>query len=492
MKHLKRGLLILLAIVAFNNVNAQDEDNPWAIDIGTNAVDFYPTGADWPLPYPVIPENPENPYLGGFGEDFFNVNDHWNTASVISRIRVGRYIGAGFGIGLAGSFNKIDKIGNYDASDLSYFGLDMDIRWNFLHGWFDPYLLVGGGYTWLDEVGNGTLNGGLGINFWFNDFIGANVQTMYKHSFDDADITTLPHFQHALGLNFKFGGKDTDGDGIYDKYDDCPEVAGLEAFNGCPDSDLDGIKDSEDACPNTPGLAEFNGCPDTDGDGIEDAKDACPEVAGVAEFNGCADTDGDGVADPKDNCVDVPGLKELNGCPDTDKDGITDAKDGCPQEAGPAANNGCPWSDKDGDSVLDKDDQCPDVAGTVANNGCPEVTQEVQNQLNAYAKTILFDSGKSSFQSQTLPVLASMNAIFKDYPTAKFALGGYTDSYGSLKSNQLLSERRVNAVRDWFVANGINAERLSATGFGEANPIDSNKTRAGRANNRRVEVRLVK
>ena len=85
-----------------------------------------------------------------------------------------------------------------------------------------------------------------------------------------------------------------------------------------------------------------------------------------------------------------------------------------------------------------------------------------------------------------------MNAIFKEYSSAKFALGGYTDSVGSLKGNQLLSERRVNAVRDWFIANGIAADRLTATGFGEANPIDSNKTRAGRANNRRVEVKLVK
>ena len=63
------------------------------------------------------------------------------------------------------------------------------------------------------------------------------------------------HFQHSLGLSVKFGGKDTDNDGIYDKDDACPEVFGLEAFNGCPDSDGDGIEDSKDACPNEAGLA---------------------------------------------------------------------------------------------------------------------------------------------------------------------------------------------------------------------------------------------
>jgi hypothetical protein len=71
---------------------------------------------------------------------------------------------------------------------------------------------------------------------------------------------------------FKFGGKDTDGDGIYDKDDACPEVAGLAQFNGCPDTDGDGIQDSEDACPEVAGLAAFNGCPDTDGDGIADKR----------------------------------------------------------------------------------------------------------------------------------------------------------------------------------------------------------------------------
>ncbi len=85
-----------------------------------------------------------------------------------------------------------------------------------------------------------------------------------------------------------------------------------------------------------------------------------------------------------------------------------------------------------------------------------------------------------------------MNAIFKEYPNAKFELEGHTDSAGSAKSNQILSERRANAVRDWFMANGISDDRLSSKGFGEANPIDSNRTRAGRANNRRVEIKLAK
>jgi len=110
--------------------------------------------------------------------------------------------------------------------------------------------------------------------------------------------------------------------------------------------------------------------------------------------------------------------------------------------------------------------------------------------LNEYARTILFDTGKASFKKETDPVLKAMTAIFKEYPQASFTIEGHTDSVGSEKSNHLLSERRANAVKDYLVANGISDDRLSAVGYGEAQPIDNNKTRAGRANNRRVEVKL--
>jgi len=454
MKHLKKGLLILLAVVSFNTINAQDEDNPWAIEIGTNAVDFYPTGADF------SPMGDGTQYLGDYFDDFFNVDDHWNTASVVSRIRVGRYIGSGFAIGLAGSFNSIDKIGDYKASDLSYFGLDFDVRYNFIKkGWFDPYATIGGGYTWIDEDGNGTINGGIGINFWFNDFIGANVQTMYKHSFDEDAM--LPHFQHALGIVFKFGGKDTDSDGIYDKYDACPEVAGIEAFNGCPDTDGDGIQDSEDACPNEAGLAALNGCPDRDGDGVADKDDACPDVKGLAALNGCPDADGDGVADKDDECPNV---------------------------AGPAENKGCPWPDTDGDGVLDKDDKCPSIVGPAENDGCPVVTEEVQKEITDLARAIYFKTGKMSFTDETSIRMEKVSEILAEYTSIGFVVEGHTDSTGSDKINNKLSQQRADAVMNYLIENGFPADKISAKGFGSSSPIGNNKTSKGRQENRRVEI----
>ena len=458
MKNLSRLLFAMLLVLGYSNVNAQDENNPWQITIGANAVDAYPSGDGAPFSETIFSK-------------YFDV-DNYNILPSLSTISVSKYLSDGFSFGVAGSINKIDSWGedaNGDAisvDDLSYYGVDGTIKYSLGQAldWntFEPYLGVGGGYTWVDEVGAGTLNGTLGFNVWFSENVGLTIQSAYKHAFEDYLQT---HFQHTAGISIKFGGTDTDGDGIYDKDDACPDVAGLEAFNGCPDSD---------------------------GDGIEDSKDDCPNEAGAAEFNGCPDSDGDGVADKDDNCPSVAGLKALAGCPDADGDGVTDGDDACPNTAGPAANKGCPWPDSDGDGVLDKDDKCPDVKGTVANNGCPEVTAEIQKTLNEYAKTILFDLGKSTIKSQSEPVLKDIIGILNEYPTAKFTVEGHTDSTGSDKLNQSLSEARALSVKEYLVENGVDEFRLSALGYGESKPIDTNNTKAGRANNRRVEINLAK
>ncbi len=466
MKHLSRLLLATILMLSFSTANAQDKNNPWQISFGVNAVDFYPVGEDAPR--------------GGYFDEFYNATDHWSILPSLSTISVSKYLNDNFSFGVTGSINKINKFGNNDDAiwagtstvtpdDWSYYAIDGIVKYSFAEVLnskkFEPTLGVGGGYTWVDEIGAGTLNGALGLNYWFTDNIALSYEAKYKHSFEDY---LNKHWQHFVGLSIKFGGVDSDGDGIYDKDDACPEVFGLEAFNGCPD---------------------------TDGDGIEDAKDDCPNEAGKAEMNGCPDSDGDGVADKNDDCPTVPGLKALAGCPDSDGDGVADPDDKCVEKAGPAANSGCPWPDSDNDGVLDKDDKCPNEAGTVANNGCPEVvepTAEVIATLNSYAKTILFDTGKSTFQQKTYPVLQAITAILKEYPKADFSVEGHTDSVGSKSLNQGLSEKRANAVKDYLVSNGVASERLSAHGFGEDYPIDSNATRAGRASNRRVEVKLKK
>jgi outer membrane protein OmpA-like peptidoglycan-associated protein len=401
MKHLKTAMIALFTFVMVANVNAQDSDNPWAITLGVNTVDFYPSG-------------------GSFTDNFKDLlgNADWNVMPSISTLSATKYLERGFSLQLMGSLNKITNGVNGSTVDFMYYSLDANVRYDvnklveMTFGsstkYFDPFVYLGGTYTSADGKGEGMLNVGLGFNTWLKENVGITFQTGTKKGFS-GDVAA--HFQSSLGLTFKFGGKDTDGDGVYDKDDSCPDVAGLAAFNGCPDADGDGVADKDDACPN---------------------------------------------------------------------------------EAGPKSNNGCPYKDRDGDGVLDKDDQCPDVAGTVANKGCPEVSVEVIKQLNEYSKTILFDLNKSSIRKESYGALQSIADIMKEYPNAKFLIGGHTDSSGRDAYNMKLSKERAASVKDYLTTIGMDASRLTSEGYGEERPIATNKTAAGRQQNRRVEISLVK
>jgi len=449
MKQFRLAVMALFALVIVSNVNAQDKNNPWAVSFGANIVDFYQPGS-----------------ISGQFDDFVGSSSDWNILPSVTRVSLEKYIEKGFSLQLSGSFNKITSLNTVDDSDFLYYSVDAIVKYdlNDLLGetsWFDPFVYIGGGYATANDQGEGILNVGLGFNTWFNENLGINFQTGSKSGFTDK---VAAHLQTSLGLVIKFGGTDTDGDGVYDKFDDCIDVPGLVAFNGCPDSDGDGIKDSEDACPNEAGLAIMNGCPDADGDGIADKDDACPNAKGTKENKGCPDSDGDGVVDKDDKCV---------------------------SQAGPAANAGCPWPDTDGDSILDKDDKCPNEAGVASEGGCPEIiSNEAQMGMNSFAKAILFHTEKATFKAGVTKELDGMLAIMNKFPLSEFAVKGYTDTTGSVSGNLKLSDKRANAVKNYLVENGIDASRLTAKGYGQDSPIDTNDTRAGRTNNRRVEVKV--
>ncbi len=281
---------------------------------------------------------------------------------------------------------------------------------------------------------------------------------------------------------------DSDGDGIMDTEDPCPNVWGK--MGGCPwkDSDGDGLSDLEDGCPEISGKPEHNGCPDKDGDGVADKDDACPGVSGPKELGGCPDKDGDGVADKDDACPDASGLKELGGCPDSDGDGLADKDDTCPNEKGAKELGGCP--DGDGDGVSDKDDACPKVAGLVKNNGCPEVKKSELKVFEKALNGVKFRSGSDKLTSSSYPILNEVVKILNDNPVYNLIIDGHTDSSGDDTKNLELSKKRAKAVKDYLVKKGIADNRLESTGHGEEVPVADNKTAKGRALNRRVEMKV--
>lgn len=364
-----------------------------------------------------------------------------------------------------------------------------------------PYLIAGGGFAHYagDRIWNGRdyilpLGAGLRINL--SKRVALQYQLLYtltdqdkRDGYNRRDNDN--YATHTFGFVFNFGGTrymDNDKDGVINKYDLCPEVAGLSAFDGCPDTDGDGIVDSADLCPSEKGLPQFQGCPDTDGDGIKDSEDKCPNVKGLPQFQGCPDTDGDGIPDYADQCPTVKGTVQLNGCPDSDGDGITDAEDRCPFEAGPVALKGCP--DRDGDGVPDIDDKCPDKPGLVANHGCPEVAPAEQKVFDKALRGIQFQLNKAVVLKSSYPIVDEVVAILNNNPTCKLEVKGHTDNTGTTAINQRLSEDRANAVKHALVSRGVSPERIITYGLGDTQPVSTNKTAKGRALNRRVELKI--
>ena len=242
---------------------------------------------------------------------------------------------------------------------------------------------------------------------------------------------------------------------------------------------------------------------DTDGDGIPDTEDNCPNEAGTRENKGCPDkdSDGDGVIDRKDKCPDKAGPPERDGCPEEDKDndGIVDSKDKCPDDAedkdGFEDADGCPDPDNDKDGVLDKDDKCPNEPetknGYQDEDGCPDEVPAQVKQFSGVVKGINFRRNSADIKATSFPLLKQAVIVFKEYPALRVEISGHTSNEGKREFNMKLSRKRAEAVKDYLVSAGIDEKRIGTVGYGPDKPIADNDTKEGTEKNRRIEFRLL-
>lgn len=311
------------------------------------------------------------------------------------------------------------------------------------------------------------------------------------------DVTT-PAFRLTTGLRYAPLGRDSDGDGILDRDDRCPNEPedrdGFEDEDGCPDpdNDRDGIPDNVDRCRDAPedfdGFQDDDGCPDLDddGDGIPDAEDQCrnePEdFDGFQDEDGCPDpdNDGDGIPDSKDICPNGPedfdGFQDEDGCPDpdNDSDGIPDKDDQCPMEAedkdGFQDDDGCPDPDNDNDGIPDKLDRCPNEPETINGiddeDGCPEpgatdlVTLD-KGRLSV-ATPIRFATGKSVLTSEIQKSLRMMSQKARGTPRfERLLIEAYGDGSTPVAKQEALASARAEAIRAFLLTTGISAENLT-------------------------------
>ncbi|MDD2570091.1 MAG: OmpA family protein [Bacteroidales bacterium] len=484
---MKTKILLLVSVLVLGtvSVNAQTKDHKWGFGGYLGVMQ----------------------YSGDYDNQFFRFNEGYGAGASIAR-----YLNPSFDLMLHFYYDGIDARPfedewadwNWAQFRLHMFNLNLLARYKFNNGYifkedafFAPYLLFGLGgnladvYVGVGSEGNyapktfinPNLYGGVGLNFRFHPAVNLRLESglMVPPTDEidgwagnaDGNLGIDMFLQNSVALFItpgEFGGgkKDSDGDGVPDKLDKCPNTpkdVKVDA-DGCPlDTDGDGIPDYQDDCPLIAGLKEFNGCPDTDGDGIPDHLDECPDVAGPAILKGCPDSDGDGVADKDDRCPNTPkGVKvDRFGCPlDSDKDGIPDSKDDCPNKPGVPELNGCPW---DIDAIV--------------------------NKYGLTMDPILFDFDSSVLKPEGVQTLSQLANALKNHEDFGVQLDGHACSIGTEPINLKLSEKRANAAKDYLINNGINDANIKLQYYGETKPKYDNSTNEGRIMNRRVEYNLI-
>lgn len=292
-------------------------------------------------------------------------------------------------------------------------------------------------------------------------------------------------------------------------------ILGWNGFMTIQDDDKDGIKNNVDRCPKEPedidGYEDNDGCPDPDNDkdGIIDSKDKCRNVAedidGFNDEDGCPDldNDSDGITDIEDHCPldaeDKDGFEDLDGCPDldNDKDGITDSLDKCKNEPEDfdrfQDEDGCPDPDNDADGIPDSIDQCPDIPETtnnyLDNDGCPDtLKKEITIPAQQILKNIQFRNNGPELTINSYQYIEPLCRQLKQFLEVEIEVRAYTDALGESQKNYHLTQMRAEAVRQYLISKGIDSNRIRAVGFGSSNPVAENRTAAGRAQNRRIEI----
>lgn len=300
-------------------------------------------------------------------------------------------------------------------------------------------------------------------------------------------------FNYGIGIvvTGKSGKTDSDKDGLYDE--DEEDLYGTDPEN--PDTDGDGLKDGEEVKtyytdpknPDSDGDALTDGDevkkyltkptnPDTDGDGLRDGAEVASYMTNPLQ----QDTDGDGLGDGQEvNDFKTDPLKV-----DTDGDTLGDGDEVIKYKTNPLK------ADTDNGSV---DDGTEVRRGSDPLNPADDVVkEEIKVGEVIILEGINFETNSARITPDSEERLMKAYNTMKNNPDIQVEISGHTDSRGSNQKNQVLSEQRANSVKDWLVAKGINADRITTVGYGEDKPIAPNDSEEDMLKNRRIEFKRTK
>jgi outer membrane protein OmpA-like peptidoglycan-associated protein len=299
-------------------------------------------------------------------------------------------------------------------------------------------------------------------------------------------------FNYGLGIVITGKGRktDTDRDGLYDE--DEEDIYFTDPEN--PDTDGDGLKDGEEVknYRTDPKNADSDGDglndgdevkkyttnplnPDSDGDGLKDGEEVNLYMTNPL----MADTDGDGLNDGEEvRQYKTDPLKS-----DTDGDGLNDGDEVKRYNTNPLK------ADTDGGSI---DDGTEVRRGTNPLDPSDDVKEEIKVGEVIILEGINFETNSARITPDSEEILMKAYNTLVNNPDIEVEISGHTDSRGSNQKNQVLSEQRANAVKDWLVSKGINPNRITTIGYGEDKPIAPNDSEENMRKNRRIEFKRTK
>lgn len=395
---------------------------------------FYPISAN--LRFNILRDKPVIPYLlGGLGYCFWEIEDVAADSIFVSKRNFMSVVGAGLEFELSRNF-----------------ALDLSLRY---HNYFDQD----------------------------RDMSGCIQQNI------EADISD-GNLSFGLGFSIRFGGYiDDDGDHIGNRRDKCPNLPedfdGFQDKDGCPDFDNDGDGLDDIVETNTGIFVDKNNTgtdpnkADTDNDKISDYDEVYKYGSNPLK----QESDNDGISDYDE-------IKTYNTNPsseDTDKDGLSDNDEIFVYFTDPVT------PDTDGDGFVDGRDKCPIEPeiynGYKDDDGCPDEKPDMffQKRSSVILEGVQFNSGSAKLTHSAKNKIQKVVTTLKNYPEMHLEISGHTDNLGFRNANIKLSKARADAVRNYIISQGISANRLRSIGLGPDYPIASNKTKEGRARNRRIE-----
>lgn len=465
-----------------------------------------------------------SPFVGGYT---FDGVQHLETAPVLG-LRLGYDLTKNWGVELVGDYLATD--GTHSERSINALSYRLDFLYNFMpDGPLVPYLAAGGGGITLghgkdglkisDRTNDATANAGFGVKYFLTDSVALRGDARQLFLFEKHN-SVMYNWEYTAGLTYLFGGKTVAAPAPAPAQEPAPAPARVEpppapaaptsSLSVTPDSiqkgntaTLNWTSENASNCDITPSVGRVK----TQGSiTVTPSADTTYNLSCSGQGGTSNSTAKVAVATPPPPKAPAP-TSSLTVTPSSIKKGESATLNWTSQNASKCAIQPVIGVVRpQGDKIITP---AADTSYTLTCEGAGGVATSAANVAvtvpppvvvpKAAAKLcsptvidIQFDTNKSDIKPQYQDELKTLADFLKEFPNAKGVIEGHTDSVGDKASNMKLSQRRADSVRSYLIKTfGIAPERIKAEGYGPTKPVADNKTKEGKAKNRRIEANFI-